>query len=148
MYLYTLYVAEYAHSCSLSEAKLEGVIIELARELVVVLWLNLLRGGGTEHGRKVVGLRVDLLGAAGLAHVVLEGVRVDHFLNGLPSVVHHIVSRCEIALLKGLLGGTVTDQHVVLDATLHVSHGVRVLVVFLLVLFKTCWSEFIDFGLT
>ena len=120
--------------CSLPESELEGVIVELASELVVVLGFGLAESGSalSEHGWEVISLGVNLLFAAGSACIALEVVGVDNSLNILAHFVHHVVSGSEITLLEVVLSGTVTDENVILDSTSHVSHRVSVVLVLLL----------------
>ena len=119
---------------SRSEAHLEGVIIELASELVVVLWLGLAGRGSalSEHGGQIGSRGVDLLLAASLSHVAFELLARDEGLGIGALLVHHIVCSCEITLLKSVLSCAMTAEKVVREATLlEVHSSVVVLVLFL-----------------
>ena len=120
--------------CSRSEAHLEGVIIELASELVVVLRFGLAGRGSAlaEHGWEVGRRGVDLLLAASLSHVAFELLARDESLSIRALLVHHVVGGGEVALLKSVLGSAVAAEQVVREAALLEVHGsVVVLVLFL-----------------
>jgi len=85
---------------SLSEAHLEAVVVKLTSELVVVLGNGLACSGTTlaEHRWQIGGLGVDLLLSNSLSLVLsFKSVRVNDILDGLSSVVDHIVSGDEIS---------------------------------------------------
>ena len=123
---------------SLPQSNLETVIIELARELVVVLGDGLSCGSSTlsEHRWQVGGLCVHILLAPCLAHVTLKSVWIDDCLNSDAVSVNHIARRLEVSLLKGFLSWAVTSEQMVLHAALSIDHKLLVVVVFFLSLKK------------
>ena len=124
---------------SLSEAHLEAVVIKLTSELVVVLGNGLACSGTTlaEHRWQIGGLGVDLLLSNSLSLVLsFKSVRVNDILDGLSSVVDHIVSGDEISPLEGGLLGAMTDDDVVLDTAISIDHHIVVVSIFLLLLYS------------
>ena len=123
---------------SRSEAHLEGVIIELASELVVVLGNGFTCGSSalSEH-RWQVGLRsIHLLLAASLSKIAFEPLRSDDGLGVDALFVDHIVRRSEVSLLKCVLRRAVALQQMVGEAALLEVHRAIVVLELLLFLFS------------
>ena len=65
-----------------------------------------------------------------------KSVRVNDILDGLSSVVDHIVSGDEISPLEGGLLRAMTDDDVVLDTAISIDHHIVVVSIFLLLLYS------------
>ena len=74
---------------------------------------------------------VDLHFAAGFA-IVAEGVWVDNRLNFLSLFEHLLIGCGEVTLLKGVLGGAMAEEQVLLLASLIELHVLLVILVLFL----------------
>ena len=124
---------------SLAEADLQAVIIEFGSELVVCLWLQVLKlvslSSTAKHLWQVLVLRIDLelvQGAAVLALTIVVWVSVGMSL--LQFFVDAVVHSANVTVDKSVLGLAVAEKQVALGANLAVLELFVVFFVLLMIL--------------